>query len=459
MKQMNGNDKYLIIHDLVEGRINKNRASVKIGCTIRQVNRLINTYNDKGKEGFIHGNKGRKPAHALSSQEKQDIITLYANKYYDSNFSHFSELLEKYEGIVISNSSIRSILLDEFIVSPKASRETRKMVKKILKKKAESASSQKERTLFESQIINIENAHSRRPRCAYFGEMLQMDASLHHWFGPNKAQLHVAIDDYSGAIIAAYFDEQETLNGYYNILYQTLVNYGIPAMFFTDNRTVFEYNSKKKKDVGEDTFTQFSYACKQLGIEIRTSSVAQAKGRVERLFQSLQSRLPIELRLEGITDINEANIFLNSYIKEYNAKFALPVKDNKSVFIMQPDSDTITQTLAILTPRVVDSGHCIKFHNKFYKTMNENGLQVHFRRGTKGLVISTFDHKLLFSTDDKIYDLDEIPTHERTSKNFDADHKKDAPLKRYIPDSKHPWRSSTFLDHVPYDYFPDGIPA
>jgi hypothetical protein len=128
-----------------------------------------------------------------------------------------------------------------------------------------------------------------------------MDASVHHWFGRNKTQLHIAVDDATGAIVGAYFDTQETLNAYYHILYQILTKYGIPYMFLTDRRTVFEYKQKKSPSVEEDTFTQFGYSCKQLGIHIKTSSIPQSKGRVERMFQTLQSRLPIELRLAGIS--------------------------------------------------------------------------------------------------------------------------------------------------------------
>ncbi|MFA9465795.1 MAG: ISNCY family transposase [Velocimicrobium sp.] len=264
----------------------------------------------------------------------------------------------------------------------------------------------------QDQNQKINQFFCRCQRCAYFGEMLQMDASIHLWFGKEKTQLHIAIDDCTGTIVGAYFDKQETLNGYYHVLYQILNEYGIPNMFYTDNRTVFEYKNKKMKDVGKDTFTQFSYACKQLGIEIKTTSVAQAKGRVERLFQTLQSRLPVELRLEGVNTIKQANAFLNSYIKEYNAKFALPVNHNKSVFIEQPDLNTIHQTLAILSPRKIDNGHCIRFQNKHYKTMDTQGLQVYYHRGVEGLVIQSFTGELLFSTHDKIYALDEVPLHE-----------------------------------------------
>ena len=157
-----------------------------------------------------------------------------------------------------------------------------------------------------------------------------MDASQHIWFGDTKTHLHIAIDDATGLIVGAYFDKQETLNGYYNVLHQILVNYGVPYQFFTDRRTVFEYKKKHETSVDKDTFTQFGYACKQLGIDIRTSSVPQAKGRVERAFGTLQSRLTVELRLNSISSIEEANEFLDHYVKKFNKRFALPTNNIKS---------------------------------------------------------------------------------------------------------------------------------
>lgn len=216
-------------------------------------------------------------------------------------------------------------------------------------------------------------------------------------------------------------------------------------MFYTDRRTVFEYRQKRSKKVEDDTFTQFSYACKQLGVEIKTTSIAQAKGRVERAFQTLQQRLPIALRLAGITELKEANVFLNSYIKKYNAKFALPINSTKSVFENQPEIETIHQILAVLSERTVDSGHCIKYKSNYYKTMDAQGLQVYYHRGTKGLVIETFDKRLLFSINDHVYELEEVPVRETHSKEFDIKAADTPPQKRNIPGPRHPWRSDTFL--------------
>lgn len=436
--------KYEIIKKLVETNGNKKCAALKLDCTLRHINRMIQGYISKGKAYFIHGNQGRQPVHALSSEIKQNVIDLYRTKYYDANFQHYSELLAKSEKINISPSAVRSILMQESILSPKANRSTKKRVKKYLEELKSKASSKKEEKKIMENILSIEDAHPRRPRCAFFGEMIQMDASLHLWFGNKKTQLHVAIDDSTGCIVGAYFDYQETLNGYYNVFYQILKGYGIPYMFFTDRRTVFECKQKKSPSVEEDTFTQFGYACNQLGVEIKTSSVPQAKGRVERMFQTLQSRLPLELRLAGATTLEQANEFLNSYIKEFNAQFALPLDNIKSVFEKQPDNEKINLTLAILASRKIDNGHCIRFNKKYFKLIDCNGHPVYYHKGTACMVIKAFDGNLFSCVGEKVYSLDEIPEHEQTSRNFDFLETAIPTKKRYIPPMSHPWKQASF---------------
>ncbi|WP_312813696.1 hypothetical protein [Sedimentibacter sp.] len=199
--EMTEEDKYITIKKLVETDGNKQRAAIHLDCTVRHINRMIKGYREKGKEFFIHGNRCRKPTHTIENKIKQKVLDLYRTKYEDANFVHYSELLQEYENIKISTSTIRSILIDEYILSPKATRKTRKNIAIKLKEQLKVAKSKKEITALHNAIINIEDAHPRRPRCAYFGEMLQMDASLHNWFGNDKSQLHIAVDDATGNIV------------------------------------------------------------------------------------------------------------------------------------------------------------------------------------------------------------------------------------------------------------------
>ena len=448
---MNEQKKYEVIKSLADhpDTANKDRAALILGCTKRHINRMLQGYIRNGKDFFIHGNRGKKPATAISIEIRQKVIDLYRNKYFEANFEHYTELLKKNEGISISASSVMSILESEYILSPKATKAKRRRIKQKLKDQKKAAKTKKELSSIQSNLVSVENAHSRRPRCAYFGELQQMDATPYEWVHGQVWHLHLAIDDASGIVTGAWFDTQETLNGYYHVFKQILTDYGIPYKFLTDKRSVFTY---KKKDVlsdDKDTYTQFSYACKQLGIELESSSIPQAKGRIERLNQTLQSRLPIELRLAGVTDINKANEFLHSYIKEFNEKFALPLYGIKSVFEMQPSKEKINLTLAVLTERTVDCGHAIQFEKKFYKMIDYKGVQIHYRKGTKVMLIKALDRSMFACVNDKdIYALEEIPTHEHKSKDLDADYKPPKPKKTYIPAMNHPWRRSAFNKFV-----------
>ena len=121
-----------------------------------------------------------------------------------------------------------------------------------------------------------------------------------------------------------------------------------------------------------------------MGVNLECSSVPQAKGRVERMFETLQSRLPVEMRLAGVTNIETANEFLNSNIKEFNAKFALPVHDIKSVFETQPTEEKINLILAIVTERTVDSGHRIQFRKRNYRMLDQKGTKVKVKQAYDG---------------------------------------------------------------------------
>lgn len=436
--------KYEIIKKLVETNGNKERARIKLGLkSIRQINRLIAGYKEYGKEFFVHGNRGRKPKHALTTEFKDEVETLYTSKYFDCTYTQFTEFLADRESIFLSIQEVGQILREKGILSPRALKITKKNLKKKLIAQKEKAKSKKDVAKIQASIVAIEDSHPRQPRCIYFGEELQMDACIHLWFGNTKTALHAAIDDATGYIVAAYFDNQETLNGYYNIYYQTLINYGIPYLFKTDKRTVFEYNRKGTTLDEDNTFTQFAYACNQLGTSIECSSVPEFKPRIERLFETFQLRLIPELRLANITTIEEANNFLPSFLDKYNSKFALCIDNTKSVFEKQPSLQKINLTLAILSRRVVDTGHSICFKNKHYRTVNSVGTPIYFGKGTKAMVIESFDKKLYATVEDSIFSLEEIPDVQAYSKNFDEVLPVE-PKKIYIPKMTHPWKRETF---------------
>ena len=293
--------------------------------------------------------------------------------------------------------------------------------------------------------IDLENSHPRCEKLKYFGEVIEQDGSIHIWFGRIKACLHLAIDKATSRVVGAWFDYQETLNGYYHVLYQILINYGIPYKFLTDNRTVFNYMSLNpdKRTSENDVLTQYGYACKQLGIELKTTSVSQAKGLIERTNGTFQGRLIQELRLNNITTIEEANKYLTEvFIPYFNKKFALDYKRFESVFEQSPSDEKINYILAVLTPRKIDNGNSIKYKNKYYQPYLNNTLKC-FLPKTEFLVIKSFNGDLLVTIDDQVLELKELSRNARFSKDFE-DIIEVKEKKKYIPPMSHPWKVEYF---------------
>lgn len=445
--RMNENYKYQVIKKLVETNGNKQRASVKLKRSVRQIDRMISGYKTYGKQFFVHGNRGRKPVKALSEELKTKIELLYVTKYFDCTYTDFQEYLATRENINLSVDEVRVILRDRYIFSPRTHKSTRRKFRKKLEQEMKQAN-KREKNKLQNKLVLVEEAHPRQPRCQYFGEELQMDACIHKWFGDEKTVLHAAIDDATGQVLGLYFDKEETLKGYYNITYQILSKYGIPYLIKTDKRTVFEYKKKaSSKKVEEDTFTQYSYACKQLGIHIDTSSVPEFKPRIERLFQTLQYRLPQALRLAQISTIDKANEFLGTYIKQFNDKFALHINNNKSVFENQPSEEKINLTLAILSQRVVDSGHSVRYKKSYYRFINKVGRPIYFNKGTKCIIIEALNGMLFATVDESIFALEKITEVQAKSVNFDEI---EEPKERriYIPRMIHPWKGKSFEEFV-----------
>ena len=450
--RMNEQRKYEEIKNLVDHGGNKKRVALKLGISVRQINRLIIIYKEKGKSGFVHGNRGKCPTKTLDKSFSENIILLYSTKYQDFNFRHFTEYLDEEEDIHVSYNFVYKTLSKAGILSPKARRRTKKEFKKqqlLQEKKINLAMSNEEIETIVNHEISLEDSHPRGEKPKYFGEVIEQDGSIHLWFGGVKSCLHLAIDKATSTIVGAWFDKEETLNGYYHVLFQILTNYGIPYSFLTDNRTVFNYMllNPDKRTSEKDVLTQYGYACKQLGIELKTTSVSQAKGLIERTNGTFQGRLVNELKLNGITTIEEASKYLTEvFVPKFNSKFAMNYQKFQSVFEPSPSKEKINYTLAVLTPRKIDNGNSIKYKNKYYQPYSNSELKC-FMPKTECLVINAFDGDLLVTIDDKIYELKELSRNERFSKNFEQ-----VPVqsekKKYIPPMSHPWRLTAFKDQI-----------
>ena len=455
--RMNEKEKYDVIKELVDHNGNKNRASKKLGISRRQIDRLIIKYKEKGKSGFVHGNRGHAPSKALDKSISEDIILLYKSKYQDWNFNHFKDFLKKDEMIDVSYNFIYKTLTKAGILSPKARKKTKRKYTKqklLQEKKINLAMSDEQIETIINHEIALEDSHPRGEKPKYFGEVIEQDGSIHIWFGGIKSCLHLAIDKATSTIVGAWFDHQETLNGYYHVLYQILTNYGIPYKFFTDNRTIFNYMSLNpdKRTSDKDVLTQYGYACKQLSIELETSSVSQAKGLIERTNGTFQGRLVNELKLQGITTIEEANRYLlEVFVPYFNQRFAMDYKKFSSVFETSPSEEKINYTLAVLTQRKIDNGNSIKYHNKYYQPYLNNQIKC-FSPKTECLVIKTFNGELLVTIDEQVFELKELSRNEKFSKNFD-EVGETKEKKKYIPPMTHPWKLASFKKQIQRSHY------
>jgi hypothetical protein len=268
----------------------------------------------------IHGNAGKHPANDTDEGPRKKIIDLKkSSSYGDAQFTYFRELLEEREGIQASYATVCRILNAAGIPSNRTHRGGGKRFK-------------------------------RRMRRSRLGELLQADATLFDWFGAGeRLSLHGFIDDATGKIIALYLRKNECLMGSLELLRQTLCQYGMPIDLYADKAGIFFVNTRKKANWTVEktltghplTKTQFGAIAGKRGIGLISAHTPQAKGRIERLWETLQGRLPIWFRLNGITGMEQANAALPAFIAGYNRKFAVEPESAENAFIPLSATDSL----------------------------------------------------------------------------------------------------------------------
>ncbi|MDD2469521.1 MAG: ISNCY family transposase [Bacilli bacterium] len=335
-----------IIQSVIDGKRSGKEASVVLHISERQVWRLVNKVKTMGEEGIKHGNKFNKPKHSIPDDLKQKIINLkLSDDYCDTNFSHFRELLEERENIKISYSPLY-YLLREADIKSKRKHKDRKI-------------------------------HRRRKRKEYEGDMVQADGTPFDWFKDNNMySLHGFIDDATGKVLGLYMCENECLLGYLEATRQMLTNHGSPRMIYPDKYSVF-FPAKSQKPTLEEELegkdkptTQFGRIMDFLGIEMYPASTSQAKGRIERLWETLQDRLITEFKLNNIKTIEQANAFLPKYIIRYNKRFAVQPQKEESKFIQVPSYINLDLLLTSKFNRVIDNSGTFSIRNKKFQILD-----------------------------------------------------------------------------------------
>ena len=348
MFNMNELKRISVIQSVVDKKRTQKEAAIALKISDRQVRNLVKRFKEEGAEGLKHKNKLHKPSHALQQNIIDKIVKLkLSDNYIDTNFAHFRDLLNEREGITISYSALYKILKSHNINSKKSHHD-----KKI---------------------------HRRRKRKECEGLLVQTDGTPYDWFGIGKMySLHGYIDDATSKILGLYMCENECLLGYLEITRQMLENYGSPVAIYSDKFSVF-FPAKSQKLTIEDELngkkkptTQFKRIMDSLGVELIAASSSQAKGRIERLWETLQDRLTIEFKLNNITTIEDTNKFLPRYIEKYNVQFAIEPTNKKSKFIPIPAYIDLDLLLAGKWTRVLDSSGTFTIQNHKFQVADEN---------------------------------------------------------------------------------------
>ena len=444
--------KYDTISKFVSKEIDIKEAMRLLDLKECQIYRLKKKFINEGKEGFRHKGRGKANPNKKDDNLIKTLEDLYLEKHYDFNFEHFYEehVFGKYD---ISYDAMLKRFTKDDIISPLAHKKTVKEYKDRMNtviKEDNSNVKEKRIELFKSRIIETEKAHPRRSNNLYvFGQEVQMDACQKLWFGGIASFLHLAVDKATKKVLFGWFEYEEITRGYFVVLFNTIINYGIPAKIKADNRSTFSANNTKNKEK-KVFMTQFGKICERLGIVLYTTSVSTAKANVERENETFKNRLIAELRYEGISNIDEANKYLNEvFIPKMNKKFSYAI--DKRTSLMRENIYTEEELKLIISERkekIIDNASCISYNRKYYIPVDlETGEVINFQKGTKCILIIDYDGEYIGEIENHYYKMlglenrDSVMTKESEIKTIEKEQHK------FIPPANHPWRKNMMLKH------------
>ena len=445
------NKTYETIDKVIKGTITRKEAMAQLHRSRQQVYRLIKIYNQYGEEGFIHKGRGKISPNRKDAQLIDELENQYLTEYYDYNFEAFFEKIQdKYN---ISYDTMLKHFTADDIISPLAHKKTIKLYNEKMKAQLDNGEQKDDNKveLFKSRMIEVEKAHIRRSSNLYcFGQEVQMDASCELWFNNTTSYLHLAVDKATKKVLAGWFEYEEVTRGYFVVLFNTIINYGIPQKIKADNRSSFTANNAKNK-INKHFLTQFGKICEELNVVLETSSIATAKPNVERENGVFKNRLIAEMRHEGIKTIDEANDYLNNvFIPMMNQKFSYKINPKTSK--MRPNNYTLDELNLIISEkynRIIDNASTIRYNKKYYIPINiETGEVVTFFKSTECLFIITYNGEYYCKIEHHYYQLAEIESRDSTmEKEAEKSQGTKKEHHKYIPPKNHPWRKNMMLRH------------
>ena len=405
-------NRHSIIKKLLDREINGTIAADLLKLSVRQIKRLKAKVKQLGVRALIHANRGKQGNRRIPDEEREKIASILKQKYPDFKPTFASEKLFENHNIKRDPKTIRQIMIEENLWSPRK------------KKKPE--------------------YHSWRKRKSCYGEMLQFDGSYHRW-AENRAGewcLLAAIDDATGIPAKAKFDTDEGTFPVFRFWKEYVEIHGKPHSIYLDKFSTYKMNQRVAIE-NHETQTQFQRAMNQLGIEPITAHSPQAKGRVERLFNTFQDRLVKEMRLKNISTVTEANRFLEEeFLPNYKTKYSVEpeLKTNLHQQLNQKEKNKLNSIFSKQDTRFVRNDFTVSFNTQWHQLLKDQPVTV--RKQDKILVEEWLDGTIHFSIRDKYLSAEVIterPQKQKTSWIIPAK-KRD-----YTPAADHPWRRNFIL--------------
>jgi len=328
-----------VMHRLTEKRMSQKEAGVILKLSVRQVKRLLKAYRKRGAMGLVSKHRGRKGNNRLAEDVKKRALNLLKTKYkgFGPTLAH-EKLVEK-EKLKLSDESVRQLMIEEDLWKPRK-------VKKVV-------------------------THQLRERRACFGELIQIDGSPYDWF-EGRAEpcvLLVFIDDATGKLVQLRFVESESFFSYAQAAEDYFRRCGKPVAFYSDKHGIFRVNVPSTGS--RDALTQFGRAMLELDIQIICANTPQAKGRVERVNQTLQDRLPKEMRLRGIANMADGNTYLPEFMADLNQRFAVAPRSSVNAHRPLTTQDDLARILTWQELRTLSKNLTLQFHKTVYQIQTD----------------------------------------------------------------------------------------
>ena len=365
-----------ILNSLLAEHMAIDQAATLMGVSARHTWRLLAAYRKEGAAALAHGHRGRRAPNTTPEKTKAEALRLARTRYSGTNHTHLSELLREREGIDIARSTLRRILVEAGVNSPRRRRPPKHRV--------------------------------RRQRMPSEGMLIQIDGSYHRWLGDDGPQfmLLLAVDDATGRVASALFCEYENTRDYFLLMRGLIQRYGIPIALYTDRHSVFKHVPGGGLPSAP---TQFSRAMDELGIQMIFALSPQAKGRVERVAGTFQDRLVTELRLADATTIEDAGVVLEAFIDHFNMRFGVSANEPEVAYRPVDIETCLDRALCFRHSRKVAKDNTVKYRRSTLQLLP--GTERPTYAGSKVDALEGLDGQMVVEHEGQIIPSQEAPSH------------------------------------------------